>query len=114
MSHDLLFNMADSACVRAWEDEGWGPYHKRLLTMCVKLDKPGRRKSVNTIENIVLSHLKKTGSLSIREGMDDYGLSGGTVTKTMTNLRRAGHTIRTVMKKHPISGRRYARYYYAA
>lgn len=114
MSHDLLFNMADQACARAWDSEGWGPYHKRLLTMCIKIDYPGRRTKMNTIENIVLSHIKTTGSISIREAMDDYGISGGTLTKSITLLKRKGNDIRTIMKKHPITGRRYARYSFAS
>ena len=54
---DLLFDMDDKACIRAWEDEGWGPYHKRLLTMCVKLENHGRRKNVNTDYHKIQTHL---------------------------------------------------------
>lgn len=110
MSHDLLFNMADQACVRAWEDEGWGPFHKRLLTMCIKIENPGRRKVLNTDSDKVLKHLTKVGSISMREAMDDYGMAGNALAANIATLRKAGHKIVTQMKKHPITGRKYARY----
>lgn len=108
-TEDLLFHMADKACVRAWEDEGWGPYHKRLLTMCVSLDYPGRKKGP-TLHSTVLNHLRTTGTISIREAMDDYNLSGGHLTKIISDLRFNGHNITRKFMRHPVSGRRYARY----
>jgi hypothetical protein len=110
MSEDLLYHMADVACVRAWEDEGWGPYHKRLLTMCVKLDNPGRRKVAVTNKTRILAHLTRTGSISIREAMLDYGISGGSLSKYMSMLRLDGYPIVRHFHKHPITGQRYARY----
>jgi hypothetical protein len=61
---------------------------------------------------VVLSHMTKTGSISIREAMDDYGLSGGSLTKVISRLRRSGYEIVKEWRKHPISGRKYARYYF--
>lgn len=110
MSHDLLFNMADQACVRAWEDEGWGPFHMRLLTMCIKIENPGRRKVVNSNQAKIINHLTKTGSISMREAMDDYGMAGNVLSKVISNLRKEGKNIITDMKKHPLTGRKYARY----
>lgn len=65
----------------------------------------------NTYKAAILNHLNKVGSISIREAMDDYGMSGGSLTKYMTILRREGHSIHRESRKHPISGRRYARYH---
>lgn len=59
---------------------------------------------------LILNHIRTAGSLSIREAMNDYGMSGGSVTGTITKLRDAGFLINTEMKKHPLTGRRYARY----
>lgn len=111
MSEDLLFNMADTACVRAWEDEGWGPYHKRLLTMCVKLENNGwkKRNGMTKIQKLV-THLKKTGSISHREAMDDYQMSGGALTKYISTLRQSGYKITSLKKTHPITGQEYTRY----
>jgi hypothetical protein len=59
---------------------------------------------------LILSHIRAAGSLSIREAMDEYSMSGGSVTGTITKLRDLGYDIRTEMRRNPISGRRYARY----
>lgn len=60
--------------------------------------------------NKVLQHLEKTGTISIRDAMDDYGLSGGHITKIISDLRKAGYIISREFRKHPVTGRRYARY----
>lgn len=109
-SHDLLFNMTDTACIRAWDEEGWGPYHKRLLTMCIKIENPGRRKVLNSMMSKIVDHLNKTGSISIREAMDDYNISGGHLTKIISDLKKKGMVIHREFKRHPINNRRYARY----
>jgi hypothetical protein len=61
--------------------------------------------------DIVAAHIEKTGSISIREAMDDYSMSGGSLTKYVSMLRRSGNKIEKVWKIHPITKRRYARYY---
>lgn len=117
MSEDLLFHMADTACVRAWEDEGWGPYHKRLLTMCVKREFPGTSKRKNEMSpiNQIMKHLRKVGHITIREAMDDYSISGGHLTKIISTLKNdEGYDITTNMKKHPVTGRRYAKYVFVS
>lgn len=110
MSEDLLHHMADTACVRAWKEEGWGPYHIRLLTMCTKLENPGRKKMKNSPINQIFSHLTRVGSITIREAMDDYNISGGHLTKIISRLKKEGHEIVTEMKTHPITKSRYAKY----
>lgn len=111
-TEDLLHDMADKACVRAWKDEGWGPIHKRLLTMCVSLESSGwKGKNGMAKIQIVMRHLKTTGTISIREAMDDYQISGGHLTKLISQLRHDYEwNIGREFKKHPITGDRYARY----
>jgi hypothetical protein len=65
---------------------------------------------MTNIDTIVL-HLNKTGSISIREAMDDYSMSGGSLTKYISMLKRDGRDIVKVWKIHPLTGKRYARYY---
>jgi hypothetical protein len=64
-----------------------------------------------TYQAAVLAHMRKVGSISIREAMDDYGMSGGSLTKYISMLRSAGHVIHKEVRKHPITGRKYARYH---
>lgn len=60
---------------------------------------------------VVKRHLEITGTISIREAMDDYGMSGGSLTKYISDLRKQNVNINRVFGKHPITGKRYARYY---
>jgi hypothetical protein len=43
--------------------------------------------------------------------MDDYSMSGGSLTKYISILKREGNDIVKVWKIHPLTGKRYARYY---
>lgn len=111
MSHsdDLLFHMADTACVRAWEDEGWGPYHKRLLTMCLKKEHNGWKQRTGMTQNQkILSHLKKAGSITMREALIEYSIQ--CLAKRISELREDGHQIISNVKHHPITRQKYVRY----
>lgn len=57
---------------------------------------------------ILLQHLKKVRSISQREALIDHGIQS--LTKRISELRSFGYNIKTVHKKHPITGQRYARY----
>jgi hypothetical protein len=110
MSEDLLFHMADKACVRAWEDEGWGPYHKKLLTMCLKVENNGWKvKNGMTQNQKILEHMRKNGSITQREAYIDYGVQS--FHRRLTELKDAGHKIKKVGKIHPTTGQNYSRYY---
>lgn len=63
--------------------------------------------SVETIKK----HLEATGTISIREAMSDYSMSGGSLTKYISILRRQNYPVQKVFCKHPITGQRYARYF---
>lgn len=108
-SDDLLFHMADVACVRAWEDEGWGPIHKRLLTMCLKKENNGWKKRTNMTQNAkIIAHLKRAGSITQREAIIDYSIQS--LTKRISELREAGFNIVSHVKHHPITKQKYVRY----
>jgi biotin operon repressor len=56
----------------------------------------------------ILSHLKRAKSISQREAMIDYSIQS--LTKRISELRDMGHNIKTIHRKHPVTGQRYARY----
>ncbi len=110
MTWDNPMNNEQSS--RNWDIEGWGPEHRRLLTQPINLKPlaPKRITKIMTLQTKVLTHITKTGSISIREAMDDYSMSGGSLTKYISNLRMLGHSIIKEFRVHPMTGRRYARY----
>lgn len=108
-TEDLLFHMADTACVRAWEDEGWGPFHKRLLTMCIKIENHGWKKRTGMTQNQkILAHLNKAGSITVREALIEYSIQS--LTKRIQELREAGYNIVSKVKYHPVTKQKYVRY----
>lgn len=56
----------------------------------------------------VLNHIRKTGSITGREAILEYSCQS--LTKEINRIRSAGHEVRTIIKHHPITGQRYARY----
>lgn len=56
----------------------------------------------------VLTHMRKTGSITGREAILEYSVQS--LTKEINRLREAGYNILTQIKNHPITGQRYARY----
>ena len=62
----------------------------------------------NTIQARVLKHLRKQGSISLREIYLDC--HAGSPTKVISELRKKGYPIVSNPKHHPVSGQRYVRY----
>jgi hypothetical protein len=57
---------------------------------------------------IIINHIRRAKSISQREALIDHGIQS--LTKRISELRSMGYKIKTVHKKHPITGQRYARY----
>lgn len=60
---------------------------------------------------MIAAHLVNTGTISIREAMNDYNMSGGHLTKVISVLRHDGFDIDDEWRNHPITNRRYKRYF---
>lgn len=60
----------------------------------------------------VLDYLQVKGDASAREAMLDIDINSGSFTKRISELREAGYTITSQFRYHPVSGRRYKRYFY--
>lgn len=57
---------------------------------------------------LIIEHMKRTGSITQREALIDYSVQ--CLTKRIQELRKLGYKIKTVQKLHPTTGQRYARY----
>ena len=62
-----------------------------------------------TQNETVLKHLRKFGSITPREAYDDYQIMR--LASRVDELRKAGLDIETEMRKHQITGKRYAKYH---
>jgi isocitrate lyase len=56
----------------------------------------------------ILNHIKKQGSISMREAIMDYSIQS--LTSRIAELRRDGYNIKTYQCAHPVTGQPYARY----
>jgi hypothetical protein len=60
----------------------------------------------------VLDYLQAKGNASPLEVTLDLGVNSGSFTRRVTELRDAGYPITDEVRFHPITGRRYKRYFY--
>ena len=56
----------------------------------------------------IIKHLKKAGSITVREAMVEYSVSS--LPKRIQELREKGNDIVSNVKFHPITGQKYTRY----
>lgn len=61
-----------------------------------------------TQNEMLLRHLRRTGSITMREALLDHGIQ--CLTKRIQELRGFGFRIISERKNHPITGQRYTRY----
>jgi len=57
----------------------------------------------------ILKHLRKAGSITVREAMVEYSIQS--LTKRIQELRELGWDIESVVKTHPVTYQKYVRYY---
>ncbi|BAF89598.1 unknown protein [Azorhizobium caulinodans ORS 571] len=58
----------------------------------------------------IFAHLERTGSISAREAMADYGITSATLSRRICEMEGAGIEISRERRIHPMTGRRYTRY----
>ena len=61
-------------------------------------------------EKTILNYLIINKRLTIGQAFINWQLSGGHITKLISNLRKNKHEIKTVLKVNPVTKRRYAEY----
>ena len=76
--------------------------------------KPQGFMALSDQSRVVLQHMRRAGSLSAREAMDDYGITSATLARRVCDLEEAGFYVNRTRKVHPITHRRYTRYALAA
>ena len=68
----------------------------------------GETDMTNTQNSKIITHLRATKGLTQREAMMDYSIQS--LTKRISELRKAGYRIDGIKGKHPITGQQYTRY----
>lgn len=109
MTTDAIFDRAESLCLAAVEEVALLPDYFEAHAAAQKHEHQGwKRRTGMTQNQIILKHLKKAGSITVREAMVEYSIQS--LTKRIQELRESGHEIISNVKFHPITKQKYTRY----
>lgn len=106
---DEIFERAERLCLLAVEDPVLIPEYLEGQRTAQSLEQSGWKRSTGMTQNqIIIKHLKKAGSITVREAIVEYSIQS--LTKRIQELREAGHNIVSTVKRHPVTGQQYTRY----
>ena len=70
--------------------------------------------SLSPQAQLVYKHMKKAGSISAREAMNDHGITSASLARRICDIEQEGWKVNRDRKKHPLTGKDYTRYSLAA
>lgn len=109
MTTDELFERADDLCLLAAKDPQYLPAYEAVMTEVSKHEHQGwKRRTGMTQNERIIKHLRKAGSITVREAIVEYSIQS--LTKRIQELREAGYEIISTVKRHPVTGQQYTRY----
>lgn len=106
---DEIFERAERLCLLAVDNPTYLPAYLEARKAARALENNGWRKKTGMTQNqIILKHLRKAGSITVREAIVEYSIQS--LTKRIQELRESGHEIVSTVKFHPITRQKYVRY----
>jgi len=109
IDHDGVFDLAERLCVLAVGDPSLLPEYLEAQRKAQSLEHSGWKRSTGMTQNqIIMKHLKKAGSITVREALVEYSIQS--LTKRINELRGDGVEIVSHVRYHPITGQKYVRY----
>lgn len=106
---DRIFDRAETLCLRAVKRPVLIPRYLAAHKAAQSLEHSGwKRKTGMTQNQIILKHLQKAGSITVREAMVEYSVQS--LTKRIQELRESGVQIKSNTKFHPMTKQKYVRY----
>lgn len=107
--HDGIFDLAERLCVLAVGDPMLLPDYTVAQRNAKSLEHSGwKRKTGMTQNQIIMKHLRKAGSITVREAIIEYSIQS--LTKRIQEMREDGHEIISTVRFHPVTGQKYVRY----
>ena len=104
--HDNIFEQAERLCLEAVDDPSLLPQFLSALKAAKALEHSGWRKQTGMTQNqLIMKHLRKAGSITVREAMVEYSIAS--LTKRIQELRNEGHNIVSKPKLHPVTRQKY-------
>lgn len=110
ITNDEIFELAETyAVLAAQEPDVYTDVYTHWNTQAQKLEHKGwKTMKGKTQHDKIMQHLKKAGSITVREAMVEYSIQS--LTKRIQELREMGHDIVSKVKFHPVTGQKYTRY----
>ena len=110
MTTDEIFEKAEALVVLAAQDpEAYSDEYTYWNTEAQKHEHQGWKTMTGQTQHAkIMKHLKKAGSITVREAMVEYSVA--CLPKRISELRELGHEIVSHVKFHPITGQKYTRY----
>ena len=109
IDHDKLFEQAEALCLLAAEDAGLLDDYRVAAAAARSLENQGWKRTTGmTQHHKILKHLRRAGSITVREALVEYSIAS--LTKRIQELRALGYEIVSTTKHHPITQQRYVRY----
>lgn len=110
MNSDRVFYIAERMALLAVSNPD--TYLDRYVYWTAKaqsLEHKGWKKMTGKTQNEkIISHIKKAGSITVREALVEYSIQS--LTKRIQELREAGYAIVSNVKYHPVTRQKYVRY----
>jgi len=110
MNTDEIFEKAETLCVLATQEpEEYANEYVYWNKQAEQLENKGWKVMTGqTQHDKIMKHLKKVGSITVREAMVEYSVSS--LPKRISELRSLGHNIISTVKFHRITQQKYTRY----
>jgi hypothetical protein len=106
---DGVFDLAEQLCVLAVEDPVLLPEYLEANHKAKSLEHSGWKRNTGMTQNqTIMKHLKKAGSITVREAVVEYSIQS--LTKRVQELRESDNHIMSHVKYHPVTGQKYVRY----
>ena len=108
---DTIHEMDEFFTIVASRNSDCMALHKYFSKLTANLESSGRTPLMNdmTQNSKIIAHLKKAGSITVREALIEYSVQS--LTKRINELRNMGHNIQSIQRRHPITKQRYVRYH---
>lgn len=108
--HDEIFKQAERLCLEATSNPTHLPEYLIAHKAAQKLEHNGwLRRTGMTQNQIIMKHLLRAGSITVREAMVEYSIQS--LTKRIQELREDDIEIVSVTKYHPVTRQKYVRYH---
>lgn len=106
---DKIFERAERLCLVAVNRPSTIPAYKDATASAEALEHTGWKRTTGVTQNDkILKHLRRQGSITVREAMVEYSIQS--LTKRIQELRGVGHKIKSNVKFHKVTGQKYVRY----